>query len=151
MLDSIVSKLDKIFTELGFKILTFISTGHNKWRKPSPKMFEYLIENYAPELMPSKCVYTGDAAGRDFDFSDDDLKFAFNCGMRFRYDNLITQNVSIEVKLTNKFINYMCEEGFYDEQLRNCNQCVIMIGRPASGKSILTSRLRLFKNYEIVS
>ena len=63
--------------------LYIIAGVSTRWRKPLPTMWEFFTENIAPNAVPHQCIFVGDAAGRDEDFSDSDCKFASNCGMKF--------------------------------------------------------------------
>lgn len=78
-------QIDLISADLGFQPTVLVATSNDKWRKPSPHMWWYLRDNYveAP-IDPTTIIYVGDAAGREEDFSDSDIKFAYNCGFQFR-------------------------------------------------------------------
>lgn len=84
----VVSKLESVFSALGFSILTFIAMS-DPWRKPSPLMFDQLCENYMPGIgynpapRPNpRGYFIGDAYSAD-DFSDSDYRFAVNTGLGF--------------------------------------------------------------------
>jgi bifunctional polynucleotide phosphatase/kinase len=150
-IEDFTAKLDQIFDKLGFSILTFISTEHNKYRKPSPAMFELLIENYAPDLIPGNCMYTGDGAGRENDFSASDYKFALNTGMQFQieanaFGYRCVEAIPHPVNVLNK---YVCPRDYYDQQFTARADFVMMIGRPACGKSYLARRY--FADYTVIN
>lgn len=150
MLCEITKKLDNIYKEIGFDILTFISTGHNKWRKPSPCMFQLMIENYAPGVIPAECVYVGDAAGRDLDHSADDLKFAANCQTRFLTEtDWYGGAIPIAVRCNNSVLGHIVPADYYDKQFADAGECVIMVGRPGSGKSTVAAKY--FGGYMVIN
>lgn len=141
LINEIIMKLDQIFAELGFAILTCISTGYTKWRKPSPSMFQHVCSDYFPEVVPGLSWFIGDAAGRPGDFSADDRKFAVNTGMKFRLeldwihdrDDSPLPNI---VNTAQLLAQYTAPVNI-DTRIRLMNRAVIIIGRPASGKSSL--------------
>lgn len=79
---SILTKIDNIVTEINLPISVFISTSDDKYRKPNTQMWNLFLQSINLE-QSQEAIYVGDAAGRVGDFSDSDLKFAQNCGIRF--------------------------------------------------------------------
>jgi polynucleotide 3'-phosphatase len=87
---------------IGSKVWIYASTGQSalskkkgidpkrftKYRKPAVGMFEDFEKEYnnlkKEQLKNENVVFIGDAAGREGDFSDSDLKFAKNCRVEFR-------------------------------------------------------------------
>lgn len=151
---SITDKLNAMFNHIGFSILTFISTGHTKWRKPSPAMWEKCILDFVPAANTTKCIFIGDAAGRDSDFSSDDINFAFNIGIKFQSPEQfftgakpngfgeknilsIDKNICVDVEFYDKIIN------------KRDKELVIFTGPPASGKSFFTKKY--FADYVLVN
>ena len=72
------------------EFLCLFSAEKGFFRKPSFGMFQYIKDNYFPNLKTNDInVYIGDAAGRPKsnqkkkDFADTDYKFALNCKMSF--------------------------------------------------------------------
>jgi len=69
-------------------MLFLAATDRGFYRKPAPNMLEFYIKNYGT-IDKSQSTYCGDAAGRPAsktakkDFSADDLKFAWNTGLKF--------------------------------------------------------------------
>lgn len=83
---SFEQKLDRFLSRLGVRVLFIGVTRNDYFRKPLPGTFEYLKEKYFPEIDP-RSFYVGDAAGRTSESANDhsccDIKFAYNCGLRF--------------------------------------------------------------------
>ena len=144
---SMCKKLNDMFKEIGFGILILISTGYNRWRKPSPAMWDYLIENFAPSVDLSKCSYIGDAAGRLADFSADDYKFAKNCGLKFNTPEEYWLNVPYEDIEPGFFTGYnefnkrqVSEDKFDNLFIGDFTGMVLMCGPPGCGKSFIARK-----------
>ncbi len=83
-------KFTAIHAELKFPILFLAAISANdKHRKPATGMFDFVESVMGCKVDQAKSFYCGDAAGRPAtkaakkDFSADDLKFAWNVGLRF--------------------------------------------------------------------
>lgn len=64
--------------------LILIADQRNIYRKPSAMLIQDPnIPGGLPTINPQLSFYCGDAAGRDNDFSDDDLWFSYSAGLRF--------------------------------------------------------------------
>lgn len=63
----------------GIPLVCLMSTSDDEYRKPNIGMWEILTKILKIET----AFYCGDAAGRANDFSDSDLKFAENIGIKF--------------------------------------------------------------------
>ena len=68
------------FTAEGIPLIIYMSTADDKYRKPNIGMWEECRRFYTKL---SSAFYCGDAAGRKSDFSDSDLQFANNIGIKF--------------------------------------------------------------------
>eukprot|EP01022_Parablepharisma_sp_SALTPOND_P008886 TRINITY_DN1371_c0_g1_i1.p4 TRINITY_DN1371_c0_g1~~TRINITY_DN1371_c0_g1_i1.p4 ORF type:complete len:449 (+),score=64.45 TRINITY_DN1371_c0_g1_i1:17727-19073(+) len=85
-------KLDAIQKALGVPLLVVAATQKDEYRKPDKGMWRYFNEklNGGIKVDLSASYYVGDAAGRPAapgrkkDFSDSDLKFALNVGLKFQ-------------------------------------------------------------------
>ena len=79
-------KLDRIndilnkFGEDKIYPIVYMSIADDKYRKPNIGMWEEFRKYYKKI---TTAFYCGDAAGRSSDFSDSDLKFAENIGVKF--------------------------------------------------------------------
>jgi len=84
-------RIDAIQLSAGVPLLTLAATGDDMFRKPRTGGWDYLIRelNGDKPAALGRCIFVGDAAGRRAerghkrDFSDTDLKFALNLGVRF--------------------------------------------------------------------
>jgi bifunctional polynucleotide phosphatase/kinase len=156
-----IYKLDNICENNNISFV-FASIGHNKYRKPMCHSWIY-IKNILKQkkididiLENNKVTYIGDACGRKNDFSDTDIKFAKNCGLKFKTPEIFFKppNYKNSDKIAN--ISYpnlkYYDPSFLDKLLTkinakiiNKNKVLIMfIGFQASGKSFL--RKFLIKN-----
>lgn len=138
------------------KVNVYISTENDIYRKPNTGIFEKIYNNQ------TDIFYVGDAAGRPNDFSDSDLKFAYNI---CTYLKIYKINAKSKFYTPEEFFLNKKEKLFYSgfnpiEYLKNykksessfaqridipsfSNQTLyIMIGPPASGKSTLTFKLK---------
>lgn len=148
-IDAWIEKMNSIFTQLGFDIKTYASLKKDKYRKPCNKIWKYYKKYYISDMMVlKKSIYVGDAAGRNTDFSDSDLKFAYNCKINFQCPEQFFDNKYIVIKppvhpiLDNKIYlkNNHLKYPKVDHQ-----EMIIMVGSPASGKSTFTQTH--FENY----
>jgi bifunctional polynucleotide phosphatase/kinase len=81
----IINFLSEILSELRSQGLDFIMLAaieKDEFKKPSPKMYEFLLEEH-PEIKELPLIFIGDAAGREKDFSDSDKRFAENINAEF--------------------------------------------------------------------
>ncbi len=158
--DQFVIKLNAMWQSLGFSILTMVSTSSGLYRKPSPKMWEYFVENFAPCVVST--IYIGDAAGRRGDFSDSDLKFALNANINFNTPEgfFLDKNEPSYDPTTIKFGNEYTEEyittpNHYDDVFDYCKTAVknltIFVGLPASGKSFLVKKYFDSAKYTVIN
>ena len=137
----------------------FASIKDDRFRKPMCGSYEYIKEyliNVQWDKLSSlhKIYYIGDACGRKNDFSDTDIKFALNCGLKFKTPEIFfdIENQEKFVNITYPKINYFDKQeqinlfSVFDELIKNHNKILIItIGFPASGKSFL--RKELIKRY----
>jgi len=148
-------KIKAISTLLDLPLQLFGCTDYGYCRKPSVGMWWLLTQNN--ENIPidmEKSFYVGDAAGRKGDFSDSDLKFALNIGLRFYADitditdNLRTKSFPKPVhplELATNFDKYLDQDNIerVDKQ-----EMIILVGPPASGKSVF-AKSPIFVDYVI--
>lgn len=75
-----LNNIGNLFKSYGIQVMIFMSISDDMYRKPNIGMISEINQ-----IIPnSKIVfYCGDAAGRNSDFSDSDLKFAQNAGINF--------------------------------------------------------------------
>lgn len=74
------------FFEQGIIVTVFMATKDNDFRKPKTGMWDLLyiiFKDVGLIIDKDDTFYCGDAAGRPGDFSDSDIKFAENVGIKF--------------------------------------------------------------------
>ena len=94
-----IKKISRIINILGINISVFVSFDYDSYRKPLTGFFNKFIK-----YDKTKTVYCGDACGRKNDFSDSDMKFALNLGIKF-----ITSEELFLEKVVNLKIPQKCE------------------------------------------
>ncbi|RDD38009.1 Bifunctional polynucleotide phosphatase/kinase [Trichoplax sp. H2] len=159
---SICKKIENIINEIDIPIQVFISTGQSHYRKPSPCMWEYMQKNCngGKNIDTSKSFYVGDAAGRPKgwkpgakkDFSCSDRMFAANAKVQFatpeefflkekpasfNWNSIDPNSLLKEVIAKNKRPVYASKS----------QEVVLLIGRPASGKSTFAERYFVSAGY----
>lgn len=85
------TRLDSMMAAVKADIGVFAATMKNNYRKPATGMWEVFVDMLGgiDRIDVSKSFYVGDAAGRPVrpsaaaDFSDSDLRFSINIGLRF--------------------------------------------------------------------
>lgn len=79
------TRFETIVKEIGLPMAVLIATEKNKFRKPCIGMWQELQSRVGEHcsLDLEESFYVGDAAGRDRDFADSDLKFSINVGIKF--------------------------------------------------------------------
>ena len=153
--------IDKIkaiskFIKLDF---VFASIGDDRYRKPMPGSYDYIKSqfefiNWTKISAESKIYYIGDAFGRTKDFSDTDVKYAHNCGFKFKTPEVFfsipnsDKSGTIEYPILTYFTELEQAKLFeeLDTLIKTYKKVLILtIGLPASGKSFI--RKELIKKY----
>lgn len=78
-----IEKIKNINMIFNNKLNIIISLRKNNYRKPNIGMWNFYLKQINKKININKCFYVGDAAGRENDFSDDDINFAKNIGIIF--------------------------------------------------------------------
>lgn len=73
-----IGEIKKLFND---KIDIVVSIRKDEYRKPNVSMWDFYTKDRNVDY--EKSFYVGDAAGRKNDFSNSDLKFAENVGIKF--------------------------------------------------------------------
>jgi bifunctional polynucleotide phosphatase/kinase len=136
-------QIKNVMTTLNIPCHIVIATKKDIY-KPNVELFNEFINDKS--INKENSFYVGDALGRKIDFSDSDLLFAQNVGIKCyspeEYFN-IKFNITEETIKGIKKINNLNND---DKKL------IIMIGYPGSGKSTIANYiLNNYKNFEIVS
>lgn len=156
--EQLKNKLEQIinFFKLNFTIVC--AFNDDNFRKPRMGMWDLL----AGDLL--KSWYCGDAGGRDKriingklhveidkDFSDTDLKFAKNIGVKFIHRDEFIYDINYDTHKINYPINFdtLTSNVKYDFK-PNHQEVIINVGFPGSGKSHFTLNV-INHNYECVN
>jgi len=124
----------------------YIMIHDNLYRKPFPSVFENIEYNNLNSF------YCGDACGRKDDFSDCDIKFAHNIGIKFYTPENIFLGDKEEIKIKYHIDFTKKYEKYNYEKNKNKNELIIMCGFPACGKSFLAHEIQMNNdNYVIIS
>ena len=135
----------------------FASITDDRYRKPMPGSWEFIKDKFknidwVTLDSKNKIYYIGDAFGRPDDFSDTDIKYALNCGLKFKTPEVFFKNDknsnSVNGTIEYPKINYLGEVEqieLFDKISRIINSnnkvLILMIGLPASGKSFMRKEL----------
>ncbi|XP_064624829.1 uncharacterized protein F21D5.5-like [Lineus longissimus] len=158
----IKKKLEDMISEVDIPIIACLATGTNDYRKPSTLMWDTLEKDYngGTKFDLKNCMYVGDAAGRDKewssgkskDFSCDDRKFAANIGAVFKTPDEFFLKEAPTSKWNwrsadpSKYLKKANAKKTYHSESQ---EVVIMVGYPASGKS--TFRKQYFEPHGYVA
>lgn len=158
-----IFKINNICSECNISFV-FASLKHNKYRKPLCASWHYIKRKIKNKINMNeleeekKIYYIGDACGREKDFSDTDLKYAKNCGFKFKTPEIFFKPTNYKnadktasIKYPNlKYYNFDFLKNLLikiKNKIKNKEKVLIMfIGFPASGKSFL--RNFLLKNLD---
>ena len=147
-INDITVKINNIRKNFNFDINVFIATDDDYYRKPMTGMWDFFCSQTGIKSINDNSFYCGDAAGRVYgknkkDFSTSDLYFAHNINIKFitpeelfNHPILckqleITDNININQYFNNTLPNI--EKG-------NDQEMIILVGRPASGKSFFAKK-----------
>lgn len=145
-------KINNIVAQLNVPIIVYVALSHDLYRKPFPTFWKILTENKKVNL--KKSFYCGDACGRQYDFSDSDLKFALNCKLKFCIPENIfndAENIFPDVSYQINFDNLQKQQTENFEFTPNNKEMIMMVGIPGSGKSTYVQKYISPHNYEIIN
>jgi bifunctional polynucleotide phosphatase/kinase len=151
-----IRKLDKIANILNIPLVVLAGINNDKYRKPNTTLWDEHIK-----CNIDNSFYCGDAGGLvkrkinnlqiPKDFSDSDLKFALNIGVKFVhrdefiYD--IKQNITVNYPF--KFENLKLGKYTFSP---NHHEMIIMVGLPGSGKSFYATKyICAHKEYKYIN
>lgn len=148
------TKLTNIMKKVRINFV-FASLKDDRYRKPMIGSWEYIKTNILQgyDIRTKDIIYVGDAAGREQDHADTDIKFAHNLDFRFmipeRFFKQLDKSAQKQVAtITYPEITYYTEKEF-NSIVRNIMKIltnydkvfIMMIGFPSSGKSFLRKHL----------
>jgi bifunctional polynucleotide phosphatase/kinase len=162
-------QISSILESKGLNVLFMGSTQDDFYRKPCTGMWNYMKDhlNNSIKINKSESIFVGDAVGRKGDYSDSDIKFAINIGIKFMtpeeffddsnkfpYNTLVKNlkglnpveylhhydtKLSASVHKQNQESLSQLVEIF--KQSENV-KIILMVGSPASGKTSLTKVIK---------
>jgi len=139
-------KIRDIATSLDLPLHLFGCTEHGYCRKPSVGMWWLLTRNNGSiEIDMPNSFYVGDAAGRKGDFSDSDLRFATNLGLKFYSDIKMEES---KWTLPTHPLETIATEAEAELEPSDDQEMIILVGPPASGKSTFSLK---FPNYIVAN
>ncbi len=163
LINNWIDKIKQINKKINFHFV-FVSIKDDRFRKPLPASWDYIKTNFFQSvdtqhfISNKKIYFVGDAFGRPSDHSDTDVKYAENCGFKFKTPEVFfkfnNDSSSKDGTITYPIINYydsnsqskLFESIFKLIDLNLDKKIIItMIGFPASGKSFL--RKQIIKKY----
>ena len=141
-----MNKIESIILFLGLNITVFCSINDDCYRKPRTKIWDKFINGNL-----NNSFFCGNAGGLPGDFSDSDLKFAKNIGIKFIHikEFLDNEKINYKVKYPIDFslINYGKIIKFQPDK----QEVIINLGFPGSGKSFYTKKNILPHNYSLIN
>ena len=152
-----INKISALCKQIDVPLLVLVSLHNDCYRKPRTGLFIGYVKYYK-----KTSFFCGDAGGLGKrkiyemsikkDFSDTDIKFSYNLGIRFMHRDEFIYNIkyeTISVKYPVDFNKILI--GNYDEFMENHIELVLMVGFPGSGKSYYARKYVEPKGYQYVS
>lgn len=153
-IDDWIEKINNIKNKIRIDFV-FASITDDRFRKPMCGSYEFIQKefiniNWNKLIELDKIYYIGDAFGRKDDFSDTDIKYAINCGFKFKTPEIFFKiaNSDKSGNITYPTVNYFEkkeQEKLFEELEKIINShkkiLIVTIGLPASGKSFLRKEL----------
>jgi bifunctional polynucleotide phosphatase/kinase len=149
-------KLENIMNHIKLDFIILCALKDDIYRKPRTKLWDEFVKGDK-----TASVYCGDAGGLkkrkingneiSKDFSDTDLKFALNLGIKFIHrDEFVwdVKNVKCQASYSVDFSTLKSNNYIFKP---NQPEMIINVGLPASGKSSFTKKYILPHNYEYVN
>jgi bifunctional polynucleotide phosphatase/kinase len=149
------TKLNNIMKKITRINFVFASLKDDRYRKPMIGSWEYIKANLLQgyDISSKDIIYVGDAAGREQDHTDTDIKFAQNLNFKFmipeRFFKQLDKSAPKQIAtITYPEISYYTEKEF-NSIIKNIMKIItsnnkvfiMMIGFPSSGKSFLRKHL----------
>ncbi|KAJ9089541.1 DNA kinase/phosphatase Pnk1, variant 2 [Entomophthora muscae] len=166
-MDQFKTKIQQISNQLKLPFVLMASLEKDRYRKPCMGMWEHLEKLCGRCLDRSKSIFVGDAAGRPAtsvpkkkkDFSDTDRKLALNIGLNFfTPEEFFLSQPPQEYILSGfdakAYLNDLKQKNQLSKptiQPANCQELVLMVGLPGSGKTSAFKRFLKPHDYEWIN
>ncbi|XP_068633351.1 uncharacterized protein F21D5.5 [Battus philenor] len=147
-------KIENLVIKINIPIQVYIATGRSYYRKPTPGMWETLIEQKNDKIPVdmNSSFYCGDAAGRvanwapgkKKDHSMADKLMAENLGLKFYTpEEFFLGHSMSNVPMTKPdFIpTDVVKEPFNEDLISKEKEILVLVGYPGSGKSFLAKQI----------
>lgn len=154
-LNNFKGKVGAVLNALELPMTVYAATDHDRFRKPRTGMWEQMLKDYgldpAGDVVPTNCVFVGDAAGREEDktsglrkdHSCSDRDLAANVGMTFYTPNEFFLGEAVKpFKRNFDPSNYLDTALIADIEVspivfskRHDIEIVLFCGSPGAGKS----------------
>lgn len=157
-------KIQNVATSLDVPLVFLASKRDDGFRKPMTGLWDCIINK---KFDTEASFFCGDAGGLpkrkidgitvNKDFSDSDLKFAYNLGMKFIHRDQFVYGVKMEPLVPKYGVDFnKLVVGKYDDFVSFDNELnkfemVIMVGYPGSGKSYYATRYIVPHGYQYVN
>ena len=144
-----VKKIESIIKILQVPIKVYASIEDNIYRKPNMGFFNFIKSKINLE----ESFFCGDALGRIGDYTDTDLKFALNCGLKVcSPENIFLNDNTFKPQFNTKYFDiYSYEKKLNKVTFKEDKDLIIMVGYPGSGKSTFINKNLIKEDYHIIS
>ncbi|KAL6693233.1 polynucleotide kinase 3 phosphatase domain-containing protein [Trichoderma pleuroticola] len=143
-------KMELVMRELQIPVTLFVACANDIYRKPRPGLWSIIPEltgNEGCRIDMVQSFVVGDAAGRKADFSDSDMHWAMNAGIKFYTPEMFFRGETPE-SLGHKFhpewhLNGIeCNEGGQVDVMWSLStSMVVLVGLPGAGKTTFYHRV----------
>lgn len=145
----IKERFNKFFKLVNMKVLTYIATSNDYYRKPHTNMFILFKNKFKKEIDLGKSFYIGDAGGRYKDFAISDRAFAYNLNVIFATpEEIFKDDQSIHWNWKFPDPHTFIKTIKFKPNLEN-KEMILLVGPPSSGKS--TFAKTVYKSYKYIS
>ena len=147
-----LQQIRNVMDQIGVPYCAFIALDKTI-QKPSPFMFD---QYKRPNIDMKASFYVGDAMGRHQDWSDSDKLFAMNCGLNWKTPEEVFpfQSAAVNTKVKAKASDTGKPKAPPSPKVKvygpKCQELVLLVGYPGSGKSTLTKMFEEQPHYDVI-